>query len=273
MDGQHDHLVSQLHSAMKDSYESGLPNKPTLRAVLLQSVFPAYIELAFSNSTAWLLGLPIIKSISLVFKDLLFNLNTMDSSCVSSLLRMFETVFQSTYQALRPLSNRTAQFTDPVVVNMLTALIDMISSSFLVVDYIDRVTDAAEGVLSYIEWFREFFLAVSTLQPESNSNAGVTSLAELSPLVLPSESSSNDLSPQLATARRLAFEDHQSCLRNWSLHDGRYYYTRPGHDSKLVTVEPGVSALIENGDSTRLVFEDAVSDFVDRLERFNLLPQ
>ncbi|KAJ5460486.1 uncharacterized protein N7458_002038 [Penicillium daleae] len=273
MDGQHDHLVSQLHSAMKDSYESGLPNKPTLRAVLLQSVFPAYIELAFSNSTAWLLGLPIIKSISLVFKDLLFNLNTMDSSCVSSLLRIFEAVFQSTHQALRPLSNRTAQFKDPVVVNMLTALIDMISSSFVVVDYIDRVTDAAEGVLSYIEWFREFFLAVSTLQPESNSNAGVTGLAELSPLVLPSESSSNDLSPQLATARRLAFEDHQSCLRNWSLHDGRYYYTRPGHDSKLVTVEPGVSALIENGDSTRLVFEDAVSDFVDRLERFNLLPQ
>jgi hypothetical protein len=266
MDGQHDHLVSQLHYAMKDSYESGSLNKPTLRAVLLQCVFPAYIELAFSNSTAWLLCLPIIKSISLVFNDLLFNLNTMDSSCVSSVLRIFEAVFQSTHQALRPLSNRPARLKDPVVLIMLTAFVDMISSSLVVVDYVDRVTDVAEDVLSYIDWFREFFGAVSTLQVESTSDAAVASLTA-------SRGSTIDLPPQLATARRLAFEDHQSCLRNWSFHDSKYYYTRPGHDSKLVTMEPEVTALIEDADTTRLEFEDAVSDFVDRVERFNLLPE
>jgi hypothetical protein len=265
MDGQHDHLVSQLHSAMKDSYESGLLNKPTLRAVLLQCVFPAYIELAFSNSTAWLLCLPIIKSISLVFNDLLFNLNTMDSSCVSSVLRIFEAVFQSAHQALRPLSNRPARLKDPVVLIMLTAFVDMISSSLVVVDYIDRVTDVAEGVLSYIEWFREFFRAVSTLQASDTAVAILT--------VSHAGGSTNDLPPQLATARRLAFEDHQSCLRNWSFHDGRYYYTRPGHDSKLITTEPEVTAMIENSDTTRLEFEDAVSDFVDRVERFNMLQE
>ncbi|CEO60450.1 hypothetical protein PMG11_05077 [Penicillium brasilianum] len=267
MDGQHDHLVSQLHSAMKDSYESGLLHKPTLRAVLLQCVFPAYIELAFSNSTAWLLGLPIIKSISLVFKDMLFNLNTMDSACVSSVLRILDAVFQATHQALRPLSNRSARRRDPVVLMMLTAFADMISSSLVVVDYIDRVTDAAEGVLSYIEWFREFFVAESTL------DAAVARSTVLWPSMLSSDGATNDLPPQLATARRLAFEDHQSCLRNWSFHDRKYYYTRPGHDSKLVTIEPETAAFIENGGSARLEFEDAVADFVDRLEQFNLCPE
>jgi hypothetical protein len=268
MDSQHDQLVNQLHSAMKDSYESGLLNKPTLRAVLLQCVFPAYIELGFSNSSAWLLCLPIIKSISLVFNDLLFNLNTMDSSCVSSVLRILEAVFQSTHQALRPLSNRPARLKDPVVLIMLTAFTDMISSSLVVVDYIDRVNDGAEGVLSYIEWLREFFKAVSTLQGESTSDPAVAGLTASH-----MGGSTNDLPPQLATAQRLAFEDHQSCLRNWSFHDGKYYYTRPGHDSKLVTMEPEVTALIENAYTTRLEFEDAVSDFVDRVERFNLLPE
>ncbi|KAJ5380559.1 uncharacterized protein N7496_002987 [Penicillium cataractarum] len=273
MDGQHDHLVSQLHSAMKDSYESGFLNKPTLRAVLLQCVFPAYIELAFSNSTAWLLGLPIIKSISLVFNDMLFNLNTKDSSCVSSVLKIFGAVFQATHQALRPLSNRPVRLRDPVVLMTLTALADMISSSLVVVDYIDRVTDAAEGVLSYLEWFREFFVAVSTLQAESTLDAAVASLTGLLPSMLSSDGPTNDLPPQLATARRLAFEDHQSCLRNWSFHDGKYYYTRPGHDSKLVTLEPETAALVENECSTRLEFKDAVADFVDRVDRFNLLPE
>jgi hypothetical protein len=149
---------------------------------------------------------------------------------------------------------------------MLTAFVDMISSSLVVVDYVDRVTDVAEDVLSYIDWFREFFGAVSTLQVESTSDAAVASLTA-------SRGSTIDLPPQLATARRLAFEDHQSCLRNWSFHDSKYYYTRPGHDSKLVTMEPEVTALIEDADTTRLEFEDAVSDFVDRVERFNLLPE
>ncbi|KAF3388868.1 Protein mms22 [Penicillium rolfsii] len=268
MDGQHHHLASQLHSAMTDSYESGMLNKPTLRATLLQCVFPAYIELAFSTSTAWLLCLPIVKSITFVYNDLLFNLNTMDSSCVSSVLRIFEAVFQSTYQALRPLSNRPALLRNPVVLILLTAFVDMISSSLVVVDYVDRVTDAAEGVLSFIEWFREFFRAVSSLQVESTSDAAVANLTAPS-----TSGSTTDLPPQMASARRLAFEDHQSCLRNWSFHDSMYYYTRPGHDSKLVTMEPEVTALIDNADATRLEFEDAVSDFVDRVERFKLLPE
>jgi hypothetical protein len=38
-------------------------------------------------------------------------------------------------------------------------------------------------------------------------------------------------------------------------------------------MEPEVTALIEDADTTRLEFEDAVSDFVDRVERFNLLPE
>lgn len=273
MDGQHDHLVSQLHSAMKDSYESGLRNKPTLRAVLLQCVFPAYIDPAFSNSTAWLLCLPIIKSISLVFKDLLFNLNMMDASCVSSVLRIFEAVFQSTHQALRPLVHRPTRLKDPIVLIMLTAFVDMISSSLVVVDYIDRVTDSAESILSYIEWFGDFMVAVSTLQAESTFDAAFASLAELSPSRRSPDGATDDLPPQQATARRLAFEDHRSCLRNWSFNDGRYYYTRPGHDSKLVAVAPEIAALMENQDATRLEFEDALLDFADRVERFNLLPE
>jgi len=144
----------------------------------------------------------------------------------------------------------------------------MISSSLIMVDYIDRVTDAPDGVVSYIEWFREFFIAVSTPEADSMWDAAGASLTASR-----TGDSTNDLPPQLATARRLAFEEHQSGLRNWSFYDGKYYYTRPGHDSKLVTMEPEVTAMIENADTLRLEFEDAVADFVDRVQRFNLLPE
>ncbi|KAJ5168542.1 uncharacterized protein N7482_004136 [Penicillium canariense] len=273
MDGQHELLISQLHTAMKDTYESGLPNKPTLRAVLLQCVVPAYIELAFSNPSAWLLGLPIVKSVSMVFRELLFNLDTTDPTCVSSLSRIFDTVFQSSYRALRPLSNRPARLKDPAVLIMLSAFVEMISSSLVVVNYLDRATDVAEGALLYMEWFREFCVAASMRLGDSDADTeSVAGLAAKPPLELPSDVPFADAPAHLATARRLAFEDHQSSLRNWSFHEGKYYYTRPGHDSKLVIIEPETTAMLENEISVKRAFEDATADFVDRVERFDLLP-
>ena len=272
MDGQHDHLISQLHSAMKESYESGMIQKPTLRAVLLQCVFPAYIEPTFNNTTAWLLSLPLLKSVSLVFNDLLFSVDTMDPMCVASVLNILTTVFHSVTQALRPLSNRPRKLQDPTTMVMLTVLVDMISSSLVIIDFIDRATEAAENVLPYIEWFRGFFVTVSSLQAVPGLDAAISDSC-FTPIEPPSSSPADHLSPQLAIARRFAFEDHRSCLRNWSFHEGKYYYTRPGHDSKLVTLEPALVALLEDPDAARLDLQDAVSDFVDRVGKFNFFSE
>ncbi|KAJ5495971.1 hypothetical protein N7539_001087 [Penicillium diatomitis] len=270
MDGQQDQLVGQLHSAMRESYESGTNTNPTLRAVLLQCVFPAYIELMFSTTTAWLLSMPLLKSVSLVFDDLLFSMDTTDSLCVSSILCIFNSVFHSVSQALGPFTSRPSKLQEPTTIIMLTVLVDMISSSLSVIDYVDRVTDAADSILSYIDWFRDFFVAVSALQAERSLDAAVSGFSIL-PMEPPPHFSANGLSPQLATARRFAFDDHRLCLGNWSHHDGKYYYNRSGHDPKLVNLEPTLRASLEDVGAVRLDLQDAVSDFVARVKQFDLL--
>lgn len=264
VEGQQSHLVDQLHTAMRDTYEAGRADKSTLRAVLLQSVFPAYLELAFSSPAAWLLSRPIIQSISLVFKDLLFNIDTTASACVSSLLAIFDAVFQSTYRALRPLSNGPSRFKDPVVQSMLANFLEMIISSLVVVDYIDRLGDDAEALVSYIQWFRDFANAVINL----GSDERLLAMPSQEPM-----NSSNISTPEhLSAARRLAFEDHQACLRNWSLYEGKYYYTRPGHDSKEIPVEPVVASIVENEAIAKKELHDASSRLTDQIEQLGLLP-
>ncbi|KAJ5688749.1 hypothetical protein N7462_003141 [Penicillium macrosclerotiorum] len=272
IDGQQDHLADQLHTAMKDSYEAGHPNKLTLRAGLLQCVFPAYLELVFSNPAAWLLSRPVLKSISLVFKDLLFNLDTTDPACVTSLLRVFNGVFQSSHRALSAFSARPSCLKSPIVLLMLAAFIEIISSSLMVIDYVDRATDTADGLIFYIEWFRDFAVSVTSFLTDSNMHpSSIASITAVLPPDLPATDLSFEMPQYLTTARRLAFEEHKSCLKHWSCHEGKYYYTRPGHGSKEVCVESELAAVIENMNSAQKIFEETTADFVDRIERLNLL--
>ena len=90
IDSQQSYLVDQIHTSMKNTYESGAPEKPTLRAVLLQCVFPAYLESTFNNPAAWILGYPVIHTVTLEFKSLLCNVDTFDSASVSSVIDMID---------------------------------------------------------------------------------------------------------------------------------------------------------------------------------------
>ncbi|KAJ5173365.1 hypothetical protein N7492_005958 [Penicillium capsulatum] len=269
---QQSHLVDQLHTAMKDTYEAGRLDNPTLRATLLQSVFPSYLEQTFNTPTAWLLSWPVVQSISLVFKDLLFRMDSTDKACVSSLLRMTDAIFQSAYRAVRFVSYRTARLQDPIVLAMLGALLRMISSSLVVVDYLDRVTDATEVCVSYLRWFRDFSNALTSPINTTNPDTVLESrIAAIAPPEPPTTAAETGIPQHLVTARRLAFEDHRSYLCNWSLHEGKYYYARAGHDSKEVALGPDVNAFIDKVMSKK-TFEDNAAEFIDKLTRLEMLP-
>ncbi|KAJ5716118.1 hypothetical protein N7493_008029 [Penicillium malachiteum] len=269
---QQSRLVSQLHTAMKDTYEAGRSDRPTLRAVLLQCVFPAYLELSFSTPAAWLLSRPIIQSISLVFKDLIFSLNTYDPACVTSVLRSFDAVFQSSYRALRPLTPHPRRFKDPAVLSMFAEFLKMVSTSLIVVDYLDRSTDQAASLIPYLEWLRDLSTAVSS--ELNNSISGPVSDMNIAAIPASDVHSSNlgtGMPQHLVTGRRLAFEDHQSYLKNWSFHDNKYYYSRHGHASKEVTLDSEIAVVVQNETEARRVFEDAKDEYLDFVDRLGLL--
>lgn len=273
LEGQQDHLTEQLHTAMVDTYEAGDPDKPTLRAVLLRCISPGYFELAFSTPAAWLLCRPFIRSITLVFKDLLFALDTTDRNCVSSVLGIFDAVFHSVYRALRPLFNPPAKFQDTAILAMLAALTELVSSSLVVVDYIDRMTDRADQIVSFIQWFRDFALTVLSHLADTDPISALDTTITAEPALERPSNTSSSLPTHLIAARSIAFEEHQSCLKNWSSHGGKYYYIRTGHDSKEVILEPHLAYLLENEAEARRSFSDAVEEFTDRIDQLGLLPE
>ncbi|KAJ5835905.1 hypothetical protein N7447_001931 [Penicillium robsamsonii] len=252
IDGQQSYLVDQLHTSMKNTYEAGDHDKPTLRAVLLQCVFPAYLQATLPNRAAWILSRPIIQTITLEFKNMLCTIDTLDEVCVSSVIDIIDVVCRASCQALGLVAFRRHRLQSPTTLFMLATFLDMISSALPV-----WIRDFAEAVSKCLQ------ITDSDIDSPS-SNVHITFPA----IPPPSDSRKTEL---FSTANNLASNDLKIYLRKWSHHQDKYYFTRPGHESQEVTIEPEIAVLVASLSEAQKVFEDAVRGFVDRAKALELV--
>ncbi|RAH78371.1 hypothetical protein BO86DRAFT_450412 [Aspergillus japonicus CBS 114.51] len=284
IDGQQDYLVNQLHSSMSETYESGSPDKPTLRSTMLQAVFPAYLETAFSSRAAWVLSRPIVHTIRLVFKELLFTFDSTDAACVGSVLNMFACVFGPSYRALQlPLFRNVNLLTDPAAATSAASFWDMITSALPIVDYIDRGTTdhraASDNILLQLRAFRQLALVALSISPERIEEqphlpaaippgGGDFTQHAAAFTSYPAAPTTPSFFPEL---RHGATRELQSYIyENWSCHQGKYYFTRRGgHQPQEVEVEPAVAAQLEQ--SPLLALRSAAQSFLDTLGKLGLI--
>ncbi|EAW14143.1 uncharacterized protein ACLA_071760 [Aspergillus clavatus NRRL 1] len=271
IDGQQIYLVDQLRASMADIYESGDPEKPTLRAILLQCVFPAYVECAFVNPAAWLLSRPIIQTVSLVFKDLLFAMDVTDTMCRASVTAMLDSIFRSAYEVFHRIEAASTMLKLPTVMATLTSLVEMTTSALPAVDYIDRATNVGSRLISQIGALRESIMSAASCIREQSWEE--PDLAQLSSVFAP-DSTANPAVPKFfQVIRAAATQELQTYLiENWSQHQGKYYFTRRGgHQPQLVDLEPSITVDLEQRPSA--AFEGAVQTFLETLRAIDLFDE
>ncbi|RAK85876.1 hypothetical protein BO79DRAFT_231223 [Aspergillus costaricaensis CBS 115574] len=272
IDGQQDYLVNQLHASMADTYEGGLPDKPTLRATLLQAVFPAYLEASFSNPACWILSRPIIQTITLVFQDLLFNMDTTDSACVASLVNVIHSVFQASHTALLSITSNATMLNDPAVAISAAAFIRMITAALPIIDYIDRATDMDQRILAQIHAFQHY---VTFATSHLNQPLSTTDLYDI-PQSTEAFSAGDSLSSIVTNPpffpdlqRSAARELHLYLNESWSRHQKKFYFTRRGaHQPQEISIQPSVAAELEQ--SSQKILAPVVQEFLDVMRGLDL---
>lgn len=259
IDGQQVYLVDQLHASMADTYESGTPIRPTLRGILLQCVFPAYLENAFSNAAAWILSLPILQTISRTLKDLLFNMDTTDPNCVSSVLNIICSVLQSSYHSLRLIIDNPNMLKEPPVLITATSFIEVITVTLPMIDYINRVTGTGDIAISQARALRAFALFAvlhlrglsfdDVMEDFTQSSNAFTELTHTGTATVPHF---------YQETRHSASRELQAYINeSWSRHQGKYFFTRRGaHQPQEVGVDPSI--MVKLGNVPEMVFENAV---------------
>ncbi|KAL1965568.1 hypothetical protein VTN77DRAFT_5652 [Rasamsonia byssochlamydoides] len=270
VDGQQGYLVEQLCACMAETYESGNPNKPTLRSFLMRCVFPAYVECAFSNAAAWILTRPILQTISQTFANLLFDMDATDASCTSSLTNIFSVIFESVHRALHLLVDHPGFLEEPPVLVTVALFLEMITSALPTIDYLNRNSVLPAELLAVLQAFRQFTVfAISTLfepsmavDPDVDNDAFET---------FREQGRDSENPPFFEEARTFASRELQTWLRSsWSRHEGRYFIRR-GQQAKEIDI--GAIRGIESLDTAKATFVDAAETFLERLRYLDIFDE
>lgn len=268
IDGQQVYLVDQLCASMADTYEGGNPSRPTLRATFLQCIFPAYVETTFRSAAAWILSRPILQTISLAFKDLLFNMDTTDPSCVQSVTNIIYSIFQAIYQALHFITDDSGLLKEPTVLLIASSFMEMMTCALPVIDYIDRIANVGQRVISQIQAFQQFALfTMSQLGIKfTEAKCENFSLAQHSDAFFKLDTRTGTAPAFFQEARHLASRELQAYVHeNWSRHEDKYYFTRRGcHQPQEVEIDPSFALRLEGSPETD--FKNSVGVFLATVE-------
>ncbi|OCK83230.1 hypothetical protein K432DRAFT_433016 [Lepidopterella palustris CBS 459.81] len=228
VDSQQPYLVSQLHTAMSGKFESGDAGRPTLRNVLLQAIFPAYIETTFRSAVGWIIAKPILLASCLAFQDLFYNFSVTDDASVKSCVAIFRTFSTVLCRVTESLVDHAGLLGQPHVLHVLAHVFWTVTAMLPLLDYIQSRTHQASDVLPFVKYFKKFSIFVAenifdidiSLAPYFDGKA----MSVAAPFTSLREFSTVELEQALKT--------------NWSK-VGEQYFVGRGNMRKEVAVEVG----------------------------------
>ncbi|KAH8699260.1 Mus7/MMS22 family-domain-containing protein, partial [Talaromyces proteolyticus] len=266
VDGQQDRLVDQLCTCTAETYEAGSAEKPSLRSFLLQCVFPAYIECSLRKA-AWIFAWPILKAISRIFDDLVYEMDANDSSCILSVNGMVEAIFQSIYDSMSLIVDHPGLVEEPYVLVTLQCYVDVITSSLPIIDYMKRTSVVNIRIIALVKMLHKHILfAVTTLIDPSMA---VDPNAEDALLEAPSSESL--CSAFFVNSLSFAAEEFQTWLNTkWSINEGKIFF-RQGDLLKELNIGIVTSSEVGHIECATTALFDTIEIFLARIKLLDLL--
>lgn len=220
VDDEQSYLVSQLREAMTGKLSHGL------RAFLMMTIFPAYLEAIHTTTCGWISALPILKATALVLSDLIYDLDT-GQDMGENVLSM-TAVLQTIYQVAIRVAEHPLLLLQPEWLVVITLSFQVVGSSLTVADYIQRRFKQGHAVVHVIRQFVKLgdcFLQImrgeeDVFSPDSSSMPAV---------VLVEHKETADFS------RRSLREDMNRC---WIKRDDAYLIVR-GNSTRTLNVQTG----------------------------------
>ncbi|KAJ9645931.1 hypothetical protein H2199_002974 [Coniosporium tulheliwenetii] len=237
VDDQQAYLVDQMYTAMSGIFESGNPERPSLRYVLVQAIFPAYIKQSFKSATGWILAKPVLQASAQMLSNLQFDTDVTDQSSRSAVTQMITRTWEVLRQSVELLIDHSGLLEQPHVLHMLAIIFQTITAPVLLLDYVARRTRHAGSAFQYIKFFRSFgSFATQIIRGQEDGPAPESD-----------EDSSEEIDDGSSEKMDESFDDvRQFCARelnqvvtaNWVKYGDQYYLIR-GNIRKEVKADLG----------------------------------
>ena len=236
-DNQQVYLVNQLRTALCTG-EAPVNDRVALRTVLLQGIFPAYIEGAFASRVGHLIAGPILTCLPAVIDEMMYDLRVNQIESLSTAVETVVSIAHAFVRGTEHLKGDILLLSQPSILNGLMHMFHIATSILRLLDYIVGRT-MPTGRPSLITYFEEFNTYIAQM------------LSTEIPQVIPSyRGDAHAALPNTQAADLLAFCTdglRTSLDTNWSTdQDGAVFFGR-GQARKEVLCAMGPAEGEKNG--------------------------
>jgi len=182
-DNQQQYLVSQLTTAVCSS-ETPAADRTLLRSVLLQGIFPSYLEKSFSTGPAFLIANPILRCLRPILDTMIFDLRITQPDSVSSIMNSILAVAHAFIRGTEHLTDTPTHFRQPHVLAASTYMLGAMGVILTVLEYIcSQTRTKMHPLVAYMRDFSAFVTErLQDMEPQTipdyEGDAQTTALGE-----------------------------------------------------------------------------------------------
>ncbi|KAF2169830.1 hypothetical protein M409DRAFT_33996, partial [Zasmidium cellare ATCC 36951] len=229
-DNQQPYLVNQMAAAMGDVEELGDEDRPTLRSVLLTSIFPAYVAKAISSSCFWIPATPILEACGRVIGNIFYNFQIEDDKAVLAVVESIASILHSICLQCDHVLLKADLLRLPRVLRMLGVMVGVGNSCLTITSYIQRATSLGGELSRRVQALQQQAVTIAAHLQHRSDGAFYQN----------PEIGSAPLCPWPDTQAVAEKQVRESVNTKWHAIDERYFVQR-GSSMKEVVVELGDS--------------------------------
>ncbi|KAF1963125.1 hypothetical protein CC80DRAFT_398411, partial [Byssothecium circinans] len=152
------YLVEQLKTALRPG-AAPTRDRIALRDCLLQGIFPAYIETAFTSISAFLIAMPVLQSLRSVLQTIMFDIRIFDQPSVRSAYSTAMSIAHAFIRSTERLKGNALLFKQPHVLRAVSLMLEAMAPVVTLLEYVcSRYMDASTKpkVVAYLEQLNIF---------------------------------------------------------------------------------------------------------------------
>ncbi|KAM0721031.1 hypothetical protein Q7P37_003316 [Cladosporium fusiforme] len=245
LDGQQVYLADQFYKAMAGTTELGDVQAPSLRHVILTSIFPIYIEKALEGPCAWILALPILEASCKTVADLLYDTALNDENSIVAAREVMGALLGAVQTSIAQPIMHEDMLKSPHVLKTTAAMLELCRAAVVFAHHVQRSSKQATSVLAQLRALENQSIKLEELltrTPDPDDFFFEQSERDLmdidDEIDAPSAPTTRWPETEAFSARQL----QQSMANEWLSVDadfGRKVFVRRGNTSKEVVVQVG----------------------------------
>ncbi|RPB00967.1 hypothetical protein L873DRAFT_720070 [Choiromyces venosus 120613-1] len=217
IDGEQGYLVYQLTTALSGELEVGSEQKPSLRSLFLEAIFPAYVEGVFAHAAGWVLAMPILEASEKVLGRLRFDVDSSLQTCVSAVSSMVTALLTAVHVAIATLP------TGEIISSRINMAVYTLFLKILI-----RAIPLLDTTLSQTAPHQVYKMIASILSHAATIHQHLTNPTTTPLLLLPiSPLPPTTPTPHTATKSTTTSTLIKTLRTEWKVHNGIWYVARP----------------------------------------------